>query len=128
MRRHAANVIVIQAPDHAVQLTLELCPPDLVRSDYDSSSLFTAGSGDDDPLPNREIIPVWLKVVDAPGFTEANASHTFGRRDVVEPENRVTLAATALDDLFARLEAALEALASASTGLFERRRWRPGSV
>jgi hypothetical protein len=128
MRRHAANVIVIQAPDHAVQLTLELCPPDLVRSDYDSSSLFTAASGDDDPLPNREIIPVWSKVVDAPGITEANPSHTLGRRGVVEPENGVTFSATAFADLFARLESALEALASASTGLVERRRRRPGSV
>jgi hypothetical protein len=128
LRLHAANVIVVQAPDHAAQVTLELCLPDLVRSDHNSSSLFTTAGGDDDPLPNFKIIPVWSEVVDTPGITEANASHTFGRRDVVEPEIGVTLAATALADLFARLEAALEALASASTCLFERRRRRPGSV
>jgi hypothetical protein len=128
MRRHAANVIVIQAPDHAAQITPELCPPDLVRSEYDSSSLFTAAGGHDHPLPNLEIISVWSEVVDAPGITEANPNHALGRRGVVEPENGVTFSATTLADLLARLEATLEALASASARRIDRRRRRPGSV
>ena len=125
MRRTSLD---IQAPDHAAQITLELCPTDLVRREHDSSSLFTAAGGHDDPLANQKLVPVWSEVIDAPGISEANANHALGRRDIVETENGVTFAATALADLLARFEAALKALARASAGLVDRRRRCPGSV
>jgi hypothetical protein len=128
MRLHATNVVLIQAPDHAAQVTLELCSANLVWSKDYSSSLFTAAGGHDDPMANDEFIPVGSEIVDAPGIPEANADDTLARRGIVESENRVTFLTTALADLLAEFEAALETLTRASPGFIDRRRRRPGSI
>jgi hypothetical protein len=128
LRLHTTNVVLIQAPDHAAQVTPELCAANLVRSKDYSSSLFTAAGGHDDPMANDEIIPVGSEVIDAPGIPEANADDALGRRGIVESENRVTFAATALADLLAQFEATLETLPRASPGFIDRRRRRPGSI
>jgi hypothetical protein len=99
-----------------------------VRSEHDSSGLFAASGGHNDPVADKEIITVGSEVIDAPGIPEANADHTLGRRGIVGTENGVTFTATALADLLAQFEAALEALPRASAGLVDRRRGRPGSV
>jgi len=98
-----------------------------VWSKYDPGCLLTAPGGHDDPIANEEIITVGSEVIDAPGIPEPHADHTFRRRDVVKPEDRVTVTTTALADLLARFEAALEALACPGPGLLDRRRRRPGS-
>jgi len=90
-----------------------------MRSEHHSSSLFTAAGGHNNPLANQEINPVGSEVINAPGIPEANANHTLGRRGVVETENGVTFAASALADLLAQFEAALEALTRASAGLID---------
>jgi hypothetical protein len=79
LRVHLTNVIVIQTPDHAAQITPQLRIADLVRGEHDTSSFFTAAGGDNDPLANEEIVPVGSEVIDAPGVPEANTDHTFGR-------------------------------------------------
>jgi hypothetical protein len=90
-----------------------------MRSEHYPGSLFTAAGGYDDPLANQKIILIGSEVIDTPGISKANANDTLGRRGIVETENGVSFAATALADLLAQLEAALEALTRASPSLID---------
>jgi hypothetical protein len=98
-----------------------------VWGEHDSSSLFAAPSGHNDPVANEEIFSVGSEVIDAPRIPEPNADHTLSRRGGVAPEDRVTLATATFTDLLARFQPALEAFARPRTRFLDRRRRRPGS-
>jgi hypothetical protein len=124
---HTPHVVNSHSPRDTTKVALQLRSANLVWSKHDPSSLFTPSGGHDDPVTNEEIITVGSEVIDAPGIPEPHTDHTLRRRDVVKPEDRVTITTTALPDLLARFQAALEALARPCPGLLDRRRRRPGS-
>jgi hypothetical protein len=128
LRLHATDVVVGQTPDDAAKIALELRPADLVWGEYHPTSFFAARGRHDDPIADVEIFPIGAEVVDSPGIAEPNADHALGRRSVVEAENGVTFATSALTNLLARFEAALETLARTGARLIDGRRRRPGSV
>jgi hypothetical protein len=98
-----------------------------MRGQHDTGGLFTPSGGHNHPIANKEIVPVGSEVVDTPGIPKPHADHALSRRGVVDPEDRVIVAAAALTDLLARFEPALEALARPSAGLLDGSRRRPGS-
>jgi hypothetical protein len=98
-----------------------------MRSQHDASGLFAASGGHNDPIANKEIIPVRTEVIDAPGIPKPHADHTLGTRGVVEPEDWVAVAAAALTDLLARFEPALESFPRPRAGFLHRCGRRPGS-
>jgi len=99
-----------------------------MRCEHHSGCFFTAPGRHNNPVPNGKIVPVGSEVVQAPGIPKADADYTLGRRDIVKPEDGVTVSTAALADLLARFEAALEAFAREKARLLDRRRRRPGSL
>jgi len=81
-----------------------------MRSQHDASRLFAAAGRHDDPVADKQIIPLGSEVIDATGISEPHTDDTFRRRDIVDAQNRVALSAATLTDLLSRFEPALEAL------------------
>jgi hypothetical protein len=127
LRLHTPHVVIGQSPRYAAQIALELSPANLVWGKHDSSSLFTAPSGHNNPVADKKIFSVWAEVIDAPGIPKPNADYTLRGRRVVEPEDRVTLATATFTDLLARFQPALEAFARPRPRFLDRHWRRPGS-